>query len=84
MSSPIVAPNDHARHTAEAGACLSSPDAPATPDTTPVNYAVDIVRFTVVREAAVTTTLSDPAAVAMLARDLIPDDAREHFGLLSQ
>jgi DNA repair protein RadC len=49
----------------------------------PVNYAVNVVRFTVVREApsVAPRTLCDPDAVAALARDLIPDDAREHFGV---
>ena len=57
--------------------------APAVPGALTVNYAVNVVRFTVVREAPAVAprTLSDPDAVAALARDLIPDDAREHFGV---
>src|SRR5215471_9904342 len=49
----------------------------------PVNYSVRVVRFAVVREAteSVPRTLSTPEAVATLARELIPDDAREHFGV---
>ena len=49
----------------------------------PVNYAVNVVRFTVVREApaGAPRALGDPPAVAALARDLIPDDGREHFGV---
>jgi len=45
---------------------------------------MDVVRFTVVREAAAAPprTLSEPSAVADLARELIPDDGREHFGIL--
>src|SRR5437899_2775397 len=53
-------------------------------DTAPVNYTVRVVRFAVVREAAVTPlprTLSEPDAVATLAREVIPDDAREHLGV---
>ena len=55
----------------------------AAPGALAVNYAVNVVRFTVVREAPTVTprTLSAPDAVAALARDLIPDDAREHFGI---
>jgi len=53
-------------------------------DPGPVNSTIDVVRFTVVREAAAAPprTLSEPGAVADLARELIPDDAREHFGIL--
>src|SRR5215475_3322554 len=49
----------------------------------PLNYAVNVVRFTVVREApaGAPRSLGDPDAVAALARDLIPDDGREHFGV---
>src|SRR5215470_7606156 len=49
----------------------------------PMNYAVNVVRFTIVREApaAAPRVLGDPAAVAALARDLVPDDGREHFGV---
>src|SRR5262252_3672197 len=48
-----------------------------------VNYSVRVVRFAVVREALgpAPRTLSTPEAVATLARELIPDDAREHFGV---
>jgi len=58
--------------------------APVSNDAGPVNYTIDVVRFTVVREAAAapSCTLSEPGAVADLARELIPDDAREHFGIL--
>jgi DNA repair protein RadC len=50
----------------------------------PVNYTVRVVRFAVVREPAAPQprTLSEPDAVVTLARALIPDDAREHFGIL--
>jgi len=55
--------------------------APAVPGSAPVNYTVRVVRFAVVREAdaPLPRTLSAPDAVASLARELIPDDAREHF-----
>ena len=55
----------------------------APADAKPVNYAVNVVRFAVVREApaGAPRTLAGPDAVAALARDLIPDDAREHFGV---
>jgi len=48
-----------------------------------VNYSVRVVRFAVVREALgpAPRTLSTPEAVATLALELIPDDAREHFGV---
>jgi DNA repair protein RadC len=48
------------------------------------NYAVRVVRFTVVREpdAAPIRTLSQPDVVADVAHQLMPDDAREHFGVL--
>ena len=56
------------------------------PSAKTVNYTVEIVRFRVVREAGALRTrqapLSTPAAVAALAAQLIPDDAREHFGVL--
>jgi DNA repair protein RadC len=57
--------------------------APAGHDTAPVNYTVRVIRFSVVRDATVPPpgTLSAPDAVATLARELIPDDAREHFGV---
>src|SRR5207245_231716 len=48
----------------------------------PVNYTVKQVSFRVVRENAVATVkpvLSSPAEVREVARELIPDDAREHF-----
>ncbi len=53
-----------------------------TRDASPVNYRVRVVHFTVVRDAlpASTRVLSEPHAVAAVARELIPDDAREHFG----
>ena len=55
------------------------------PDAKP-NYTVSVVRFRVVREPGGPRTgqapLSSPAAVAALAAHLIPDDAREHFGVL--
>ena len=58
--------------------------APVSNDPGPVNYTIDVVRFTVVREAgaAPPRTLSQPGTVADLARELIPDDAREHLGIL--
>jgi DNA repair protein RadC len=56
------------------------------PDPKTVNYNVEVVRFRVVREHGVSRTrqapLSAPSAVAALAAQLIPDDAREHFGVL--
>jgi DNA repair protein RadC len=64
--------------------------APAIASSTParppvvVNYTVRVVRFAVVREPAappLPRSLSDPGAVAELARELIADDAREHFGV---
>lgn len=60
--------------------------ASAAPARTPaaVNYTVRVVRFAVVRESAappLPRTRSEPAAVAELARELIADDAREHFGV---
>ena len=52
---------------------------------TAANYRVRIVNFTVAREnipaRAGRPLLSEPVAVAALARQLIPDDAREHFGV---
>ena len=47
------------------------------------NYRVKIATFSVVRDTDVPApdALSDPKAVAELARKLIPDDAREHFGI---
>jgi hypothetical protein len=54
----------------------------AVPGSAPMNYTVRVVRFAVVREAAAPPrTLSTPDAVAALARELIPDDTREHFGV---
>jgi len=52
----------------------------------PKTYELDSVRFRVVREADPRRgwLLSQPADVARFLRDagLIPDDAREHFGIL--
>ncbi len=47
----------------------------------PRTYTIKEVRFRVVREAGapVLRLLDQPAKVAELARELIPDDAREHF-----
>jgi DNA repair protein RadC len=49
----------------------------------PVNYRITQVRFTVCREGAVSTTsklrIDQPLPAAQLARELIVDDAREHF-----
>jgi DNA repair protein RadC len=50
----------------------------------PKNYTVRTVSFRLVREpeALRRPRLSDPATVAAFARQLLPDDAREHFGIL--
>jgi DNA repair protein RadC len=49
----------------------------------PANYSVKSVTFRLVREPSAARALLDsPAAVAALARQLIPDDAREHFLIL--
>jgi len=50
----------------------------------PKNYTVKAVSFRLVREpeAPRRPRLSDPATVATLARQLLPDDSREHFGIL--
>lgn len=47
------------------------------------NYKVKVVSFAVVREAEARPGIecSAPAQVVALARTLIPDDAREHFGV---
>ncbi len=46
-----------------------------------MNYTVNVVRFRVVREPGPRRApLSAPLAVAALAAQLLPDDAREHFG----
>ena len=49
----------------------------------PVNYTVHVVRFAVRRESATPPprTRSEPDAVATLARELIPDNACEYFGV---
>lgn len=55
---------------------------PRRPRTSPVNYRVRAISFTVVREPGPTLgrpELSSPAAAVPVARRLIPDDAREHF-----
>src|SRR5213593_551412 len=56
------------------------------PEAKTINYTLDVVRFRVVREPGVVRArqaqLDTPAAVAALAAQLIPDDAREHFGVL--
>jgi DNA repair protein RadC len=56
------------------------------PDAKTTNYTINVVRFRVVRETGVSRArqapLSTPAAVAALAAQIIPDDAREHFGVL--
>jgi DNA repair protein RadC len=55
---------------------------PAMPS---ANYRVTEVRFTVLREATERLhrrRLDSPQAVAELVRQLIPDDAREHFGVV--
>ena len=47
-----------------------------------MNYTVNVVRFRVVREPGPRRApLSAPGAVAALAAQLLPDDAREHFGV---
>lgn len=48
------------------------------------NYTVKIARFTVLRETPPDRwpALSDPYAVAQIAGSVIPDDGREHFGVL--
>jgi DNA repair protein RadC len=45
------------------------------------NYRLNVVTFSVVREpeAPAPRKLTGPAEVAALAREIIPDDAREHF-----
>jgi DNA repair protein RadC len=50
----------------------------------PKNYTVRTVSFRLVREpeAPRRPRLSDPATVATFARQLLPDDSREHFGIL--
>jgi hypothetical protein len=50
----------------------------------PQNYTVRTVSFRLVREpeAPRRPRLSDPATVATFARQLLPDDSREHFGIL--
>jgi len=56
------------------------------PDAQTTNYTIHVVRFRVVREPGAPRTrrtpLSTPSAVAALAAQIIPDDAREHFGVL--
>src|SRR3989442_7782699 len=61
-----------------AGVALDAPSA-----RTPANYRVRVVRFSIVRDghAEPPRILSDPDAAATLAREMIPDDAREHFGV---
>lgn len=52
------------------------------PITGPVNYRIEKVSFLMCRENATTIVrpaLSVPAEVYAVARELIPDDAREHF-----
>ena len=52
----------------------------------PNRYKLHVVSFSVVREAAPEDqprpTLNDPNAVAHLARQIIADDAKEHFWAL--
>ncbi len=53
----------------------------------PTKYKLHVVSFSVVREgteekAGTHPVLSEPAAVAALARQIIPDDAKEHFWIL--
>jgi DNA repair protein RadC len=49
----------------------------------PKNYTVRAVSFRLVREgSAPRAQLGDPTAVATIAGQLIPDDGREHFGIL--
>jgi len=47
------------------------------------NYCVHEVRFTVVRESGAPDPwlLDQPSKAAELARDVLPDDAREHFAV---
>ena len=49
-----------------------------------VSYRIESVSFRVERLAGATDPriLDTPQAVASLAQDLIPDDGREHFGVL--
>ena len=59
--------------------------APRPVDST--KYNLHVVSFNVVREgteenAGKRPVLSDPASVAALARQIIPDDAKEHFWAL--
>lgn len=51
----------------------------------PKNYRVRAVSFRLVREPDAPRgrpRLSDPATAATFTRQLLPDDAREHFGIL--
>ncbi len=53
----------------------------------PTKYKLHVVSFSVLREgeeerAGTRPVLSDPAAVAALARQIIADDAKEHFWIL--
>jgi len=59
-------------------------DAFKTCGSPPKNYTVRTVSFRLVREpeASRRPRLSDPATVATFARQLVPDDSREHFGIL--
>ena len=48
----------------------------------PANYRIKAVTFQLVREGPAPRTLLDkPALVADMARQVIPDDGREHFGI---
>ncbi len=60
----------------------STKQAPRATD--PTAYRMHVVSFSVCREsnAGERSILSDPAAVATLARQLIADDAKEHFWIL--
>ncbi len=51
-----------------------------------MNYTIDVVKFRVTRETARRLPrdqrkLLQPNVVAALAREIIPDDGREHFGM---
>jgi len=67
--------------------CGSSPPRSHTVRTAaaPRNYTVRTVSFRLVREPDASRgrpRLSDPRRAAAFARRLLPDDAREHFGVL--
>lgn len=47
------------------------------------SYSIDVVKFRVVREGSCSRRIiSSPLDVVALTKQLIPDDAKEHFGVL--